>query len=199
MSAEPLILSRGLQVHEIDSSVAFTDSDCLDYCALITTDQKKYKTPRKLIQASEVIRDILLENEGIGVEVPVNTDSVVLELIFEFLQHHENEPMATLSKPLKKKLKDVVGEWYYTFCTEKLLKNGNGLGHSILFKVLHASSELLIIPLRELCSAFVASIIIGKTDEDVRNLLCIDAPLTPDDEKTLYEKYPWLCEKKQKV
>ena len=196
MSTESLISGRNIHIQEIEYNTPLTDSDCVDYSVIITSDKKKFKVPRKVVQMSEVIKDILLTHEGVGVEIPVEVDSQTMALVFEYIQQHsDDENISAMSKPLRKKFKDVVSSWDYEFCTQKLLRDGDDIAHAMLFKVLKAASSLLIVRLKDLCCAFVASMVIGKTDADVRSLFNVTEDITESDEKMLQEKYPWLREK----
>ena len=196
MSADSLISGKNIRLQDLEYNTALTDAECVDYCILTTLDKKRFKVPRKLIQASEVIKDILLESEGVGTEIPIEVDTQTFKLIFEFIQFHNENPMNHIGKPLRKKFKDVVSQWDYEFCIEKLSPEGENLETSPLFKVLKASSSLLITPLKDLCCAFLASMIVGKSDADVRSLLNITDSIEKDDEAKLLKEYPWLFDKK---
>ena len=89
-------------------------------------------------------------------EIPLpNVKSEVLKKVIEFCEHHLEEPMTEIEKPLKSQnMADVVQKWYADFVD---------LEQVLLFELILAANYMDIKPLLDLTCATVASMIKGKT------------------------------------
>ena len=89
-------------------------------------------------------------------EIPLpNVKSDVLKKVIEFCEHHLQEPMTEIEKPLKSQnMADVVQKWYADFVD---------LEQVLLFELILAANYMDIKPLLDLTCATVASMIKGKT------------------------------------
>ena len=135
---------------------------------------------------------------------PLNNDisSAILSKVIDFLQHYEIEPMAEIEKvififhttnqpfnfffqPLRfANIGDGVQEWYANFV-------GNGLDQEVLFELILAANYMDIKPLLDLTCATVASMVKGKTPEEIRTTFNIVNDLTPQDEAAIREENKW--------
>lgn len=79
---------------------------------------------------------------------------------------------------------NVNDPWFATF-TDK--------DQSIIFELILAANYLDIQPLLDLCCAKVASLIKGKTPEEIRRTFNIVNDFTPEEEAQLLEENKW-CE-----
>ena len=89
-------------------------------------------------------------------EIPLpNVKAEVLKKVIEFCEHHLEEPMTEIEKPLKSQnMADVVQKWYADFVD---------LEQVLLFELILAANYMDIKPLLDLTCATVASMIKGKT------------------------------------
>jgi len=173
-----------------------TDLECIDHAVVITKENRKYLVHKRLLEQSPVIRNILMEMENDGLEIPLpDMESRTLQCVFDFQTYHEANPLKEIEKPLRAKLQDVLSEWDYEFYKTRLLENGDESKNSQLFKVLKAANFLILLPLRDLCCAAVAASIMGKSETEILSFFQIKEPVTPECEKKLYDNYPWLREK----
>jgi len=80
--------------------------------------------------------------------------------VHEFRRHYAKDPMSKIKKPLDStNMHDLVQEWYANYVD---------VDQELLFQLLNAAKDMDIKPLLELTSATVASMIIGKTPEEIR-------------------------------
>ena len=64
----------------------------------------------------------------------------------------------------------------------------------LIFELILAANYLDIKPLLELSSAKVASIIKGKTTEEIKKTFAISNDFTPEEEKQIIEENKWCME-----
>jgi S-phase kinase-associated protein 1 len=81
-------------------------------------------------------------------------------------------------------MSEIVQEWYATFVR---------VDHEVLFELILAASYMNIPPLLDLTSATVASMIKGKTPEEIRNHFSLVNDFTPAEEAQVREENRW-CE-----
>jgi S-phase kinase-associated protein 1 len=108
---------------------------------------------------SELVKTMMDEDadEDDGpTEIPLpNVKAQVLRKVIEFCEHHLQEPMTEIEKPLKSQnMADVVQKWYADFVD---------LEQVLLFELILAANYMDIKPLLDLTCATVASMIKGKT------------------------------------
>jgi S-phase kinase-associated protein 1 len=95
--------------------------------------------------------------------------------------------MCSFQQPLKSaNMGDVVQEWYANFV-------GNGLDQEVLFELILAANYMDIKPLLDLTCATVASMIKGKSPEEIRKTFNIVNDFTPEEETAVREENKW-CE-----
>jgi S-phase kinase-associated protein 1 len=119
-------------------------------------------------------------------DIPLpNVKSEVLKKVIEFCEHHLEEPMTEIEKPLKSQnMADVVQQWYANFVD---------LEQVLLFELILAANYMDIKPLLDLTCATVASMIKGKTPEEIRQTFNIANDFTPEEEAQVREENKW-CE-----
>ena len=81
-------------------------------------------------------------------------------------------------------MSEVVQEWYATFVA---------VDQEILFELILAANYMDIKPLLDLTCATVASMIKGKTPDEIQKHFNIDNQLTPEEEALIREENKW-CE-----
>jgi S-phase kinase-associated protein 1 len=81
---------------------------------------------------------------------------------------------------------DLVQDWYANFV-------GNGIDQEVLCELTIAANSLDIKPLLDLTCATVASMIKGKTPEEIRETFNIVNDFTPEEEAAIREENKW-CE-----
>lgn len=119
-------------------------------------------------------------------EIPLpNVKSLVLQKVIEFCKYHEQSPMADIEKPLKSQhMHEVVSQWDADFVN---------LEQEMLFELILAANYMDIKTLLDLTCAKVASLIKGRTPEEIRKTFNIVNDFTPEEEAQVREENKW-CE-----
>ena len=93
--------------------------------------------------------------------------------------------MTEIEKPLKSaNMVDVVQKWYAEFID---------LDQTLLFELILAANYMDIKPLLDLTCATVASMIKGKSPEEIRSTFNITNDFSPEEEAQVREENKW-CE-----
>ncbi|CAM9763157.1 unnamed protein product [Laminaria digitata] len=126
------------------------------------------------------------EEDGDAQEIPLpNVKASVLSKVIEFCAHYKEDPMNEIEKPLKSaNMHEVVQEWYAKFVQVQ---------QETLFELILAANYMDIKPLLDLTCATVASMIKGKTAEEIRKTFNIVNDFTPEEEAQVREENKW-CE-----
>eukprot|EP00522_Entomoneis_paludosa_P017034 CAMPEP_0172439118 /NCGR_PEP_ID=MMETSP1065-20121228/203_1 /TAXON_ID=265537 /ORGANISM="Amphiprora paludosa, Strain CCMP125" /LENGTH=167 /DNA_ID=CAMNT_0013187751 /DNA_START=27 /DNA_END=530 /DNA_ORIENTATION=+ len=156
---------------------------------LVSKDGKTFSVPLKVAKMSELVKSMMdedAEDEGSSMEIPLpNVKSEVLEKVIEFCQHHLEEPMTEIEKPLKSQVMgDVVQKWYADFVN---------LEQVLLFELILAANYMDIKPLLDLTCATTASMIKGKSPDEIRTTFNITNDFSPEEEAQVREENKW-CE-----
>jgi len=124
------------------------------------------------------------DNEGAEIPLP-NVKASVLKKVIDFCTHHNEDPMNDIEKPLKSaEMAEVVQKWYADFVNVEQV---------ILFELILAANYMDIKPLLDLTCATVASMIKGKTPEEIRKAFNITNDFSPEEEAQVREENKW-CE-----
>jgi S-phase kinase-associated protein 1 len=129
---------------------------------LVSPEGQKVEVPRNVAEMSVLIKEMLADDEDDeSPEIPLpNVQKEILDKVVEFCTHHVNDPMAEIDKPLKSNvMTDVVSEWDANFIDVE---------QSTLFSIILAANYLDLPSLLDLSCAKVASMIKGKTPEEIR-------------------------------
>mmetsp|Transcript_9752 Transcript_9752/g.11311 ORF Transcript_9752/g.11311 Transcript_9752/m.11311 type:complete len:193 (+) Transcript_9752:97-675(+) len=172
---------------------------------LISTEGDKFPVTIGVANMSELVKSMMEDKDedddedddddaddadkkvsGKTTEIPLpNVKSEVLKKVIEFCEHHLAEPMTEVEKPLKsQKMADVVQKWYADFVD---------LEQVVLFELILAANYMDIKPLLDLTCATVASMIKGKTPDEIRATFNITNDFSPEEEAQVREENKW-CE-----
>lgn len=163
---------------------------------LISKEGDRFPVPMTVANMSELVKSMMDDNEDDddddgdenekSTEIPLpNVKSNVLQKVIEFCEQHLKEPMTEIEKPLKSQnMADVVQKWYADFVD---------LEQVMLFELILAANYMDIKPLLDLTCATVASMIKGKTPDEIRATFNITNDFTPEEEAQVREENKW-CE-----
>ena len=129
----------------------------------------------------------MLEDAGNDDEIPIpNVKSAILKKVIDFCVYIKDNQPPEIEKPLKSaNLKDVVNPWYAAYIE---------VDQEVLFDLIMAANYLDIKPLLDLGCAYVASMIKGKTPEQIRQLFNIENDFTPEEEAQIKQENKWAEE-----
>lgn len=168
--------------------------DFTKYCVLQShgknpQQNKEFKVSLEAAKMSLLFRDILGDAEGKENIIPVtDTSPETLALVLEYMEYHVDHPAKVLERPLKNPIEELIDEWDYDFLFRKL-KTENG--HGPLFEVMQAANFLNINDLLDLTCGCVASMIHGKTAEQIREMFKIENDFTKEEEEKIKTENAW--------
>ena len=140
---------------------------------LVSSDGEKMQVSAKAAQRSQLVKGII-EDYPDDAEVPLNNvKSNILKKIKEYLDHYQDSEPKEIERPLaSQNYQECVDAWDFEFINVDL---------DLIFEIILAANYMDIKPLLELASSKVASIIKGKTPEEIRKPPATAiAPVTPN-------------------
>ena len=159
---------------------------------LQSNDQKpiEFVVEREASKMSGLIKDMLEDQEGDDQTViPIpNVNGRTLKYVLEYCEYHWNNKADPIDKPLRGKIEEVISSWDRQFLLTDLIKGGDEKQHELLIDVIMAANFLNIKDLLDLTCASVASMIKGKTPEQIRALFNIENDFTPEEEEKIREE-----------
>lgn len=140
------------------------------------------------VQAAKmsVLLATMIDDGGTDDEIPIaNVNTRTLKKVIEYCKMHVNSPPAEIDKPLRSAyLTNLVSKEDYEFID---------VDNEQLFELIMAANFLNIKPLLDLASAKVASLIKGRSVEEIRTMFNIQNDFTPEQEAQVREENKW-CE-----
>lgn len=126
---------------------------------LISIEGERIDVPAFEARESGLVR----ENEAEGnTDVTVQFTAETLKKVVDYLHYHFDKPAAEIPKPLpNNQIRDVVCEWDANFID---------VDQRTVLNLVLAADAMDIPPLLELACAKVASLIRGKTREEIRKV-----------------------------
>jgi len=104
--------------------------------------------------------------------------------VLEYCQHYKSDNPPDIEKPLKStNMMDVVPEFDAKYIDIENLEE--------IFEIILAANYLDIKPLLDLSCAKIASLIKGKTPEEIRKTFNIQNDFTPEEENQIREENKW--------
>mmetsp|Transcript_31006 Transcript_31006/g.30668 ORF Transcript_31006/g.30668 Transcript_31006/m.30668 type:complete len:166 (+) Transcript_31006:30-527(+) len=133
---------------------------------------------------SQLIKSVV-EDSGTEEEIPLpNVRGPILEKVIEYLCHYKDSPALEIEKPLKA---DAIDEALPPWDAEFIK-----LRPEIVLELLSASNYLDIKPLIDLCGAKIASMIDGKTPDEIRSIFGLENDLTPEEQEKFQQEVKCL-------
>ncbi len=155
---------------------------------LVSKDSVKFRVKRDAILMSGLIKDMLEEQDEMDEDIPSipvpNVESKPLRKVLDYCEHHWNNKADEIEKPLKGKLEDVICDWDKQFLQ---------IDQTMLIELIMAANYLNIKDLLDLTCAKVASMLKGKSPEQIREMFGIENDFTPEEEAKIREENKW-CE-----
>ncbi len=158
-------------VVDINNSMSLDDAPQVEQTLrLIASLGEKFEIPRKTALQSQLVKT-MVEGDKDETDIPLpNVTSSLLTKICEYLRYHVDKPAKEIEKPLKSSImEEIVGQWDADFVN---------VDQEVLFEIILAANYMDIKPLLDLGCAKVASMIKGKTPEQIRKTFNIDNDFT---------------------
>jgi S-phase kinase-associated protein 1 len=149
---------------------------------LKSNDGALFKVPRSCA-ALAVLWKTCLEGDAECSEVPVSLESEVLAKVVEFITYHVNNPCKDIERPLKSAvMTEVVSAWDAQFIDVE---------QEMLFKIILAANSIDLKSLLDLSCSKVASMIKGKSAEEIRKTFNIQNDFSPQEEEAVRRENAW--------
>ncbi len=170
---------------------------------LVSQEGTQFPVTRKMAEMSVLVKAMMerdmstdedeedVEEEAAEAEeIPLpNVTAPVLEKVLAFCRHHQDAPMKEIEKPLRSEdMYQVVDAWDAKFVEVE---------QEVLFEIILAANYMDIPSLLDLGTAKVASLIKGKTPEEIRQTFNIVNDFTPEEEAEVRAENQW-CEQMEK-
>ena len=146
--------------------------------------------PYAAARLSHVVRDANDENDDGDIDSPedvqiLKVESRCLEKVVEFLNHYHKEELAEIKTPLEDNTFEgnVKQEWYQNFL--------KGIDQPMLFDLVTAANFMSIQPLLDLTCLKVSCQLMGKSSEEIRQILNIPK-LTQEEEEAARRDHRWI-------
>jgi S-phase kinase-associated protein 1 len=153
---------------------------------LVSQEGERFEINKRIAVQSELVQT-MAEGDREENDIPLpNVKSSVLRKVIEYLRYHVDNPARDIEKPLKSaNMHEIVSAWDADFVD---------VDQEVLFELILAANYMNINPLLDLCCAKVASMIKGKTPENIRKTFNIVNDFTPDEEATIIAENKWAEE-----
>ena len=174
----------------VQAYASFTSVDWENMVVLQTSDGTDFVVHRDVAALLEGHTPDPLTN---AIQLPPDVTGRSMTYVLQYLQYHLHNPAEPIERPLKGKIEDVVCEFDQQFLFTDLIHGGDEKKHDLLIDVIMASNTLKLKPLLDLTCAAVASMIKGKTPDQIRALCNIENDFTPEEEEKIREENRW-CE-----
>ena len=148
---------------------------------LISSDGQKVSIDEKSCGKSNLLKGLIQDyTEDTDIPMP-DIKGDVLKKVVEYLTHYKETEPKEIPKPLPSaNLLDVTDEWDVTYINSADLDTN--------FDIINAANYMDIKPLLDLSCAKIASLMKGKTAEEIRTMFNIECDLTEEELKE-YEEY----------
>jgi len=128
-------------------------------------DPKKYKVSKEYAKSSKLVQNILEGDNDAKQIVVKQVDGKTLGLIVKYLEHHKGKEPAEIAKPIRSvKMEKIVEDtWDAEFI--------NNLAKRALFQLILGANYMDCKSLLHLGCAKVATMIKGKSPEEIKQIL----------------------------
>jgi len=153
------------------------EADVLTLVSMEEDSPRKFEVTPKAASMCKLVQSIV-EGDREATEIPIKKVSGdVLELIVEYLKHHDGKAPAEIAKPIRsiKMDKIVEDKWDAEFI--------NKLSKKMIFQVILGANYMDIPSLLHLGCAKIATMIKGKSPDEIRSILSDDGDSGDAEEK----------------
>ena len=166
--------------------------DAREKVKLQCADDAILEVDKEDAMASSLIKGLIEDGSADDPDTPMPVTQVstaVMEKCMVFVEHmrtSSTEP--EIEQPLPSNdLSQHVEAWYNTYITDQV-------DQALLFDIVLAANYLDIKPLLKLGSAKIASLIKGKSIEEIRQFFQMDNDFTPEEEANIREENAFAAE-----
>ena len=150
---------------------------------LVSSDNQKIELDTESAQKSHLLKGLMTDFNSQQQE-PIQLPDIkydILKKVVEYLTYYKDKTPKDIPKPMPSaNLSEVIDEWDVNFINSIELDN--------VFDLINAANYMDISSLLDLSCAKIASLMKGKTAQEIRTMFNIECDLT-DEELKEYEEY----------
>ena len=149
---------------------------------LISSDNQKIEIDTESAQKSHLLKGLIVDfnAEKEPIQIP-DIKADILNKVVEYLTYYKGKNPKDIPKPMPSaNLNEVIDDWDVKFINSIELDN--------VFDLINAANYMDIPPLLDLACAKIASLLKGKTAQEIRTMFNIECDLTEEELKE-YEEY----------
>jgi S-phase kinase-associated protein 1 len=149
---------------------------------LISSDGQKVPIDETSCGKSKLLVGLLEDFKEDNADIPMpDIKGDVLKKVVEYLENYKDKDPKEIPKPLpSENLVDVTDQWDVDYI--------NSVDLDTTFDIINAANYMDIKPLLDLSCAKIASLMKGKTADEIRTMFNIECDLTEEELKE-YEEY----------
>ncbi|KCV69973.1 hypothetical protein H696_03438 [Fonticula alba] len=160
--------------------------------SLICKDGVTIEVPRDIAEKSRLIKNLLHDLGPVATPIPLpSVDSTILIEVFKWAFHHRFDPPPMTEEEMASAFRngrslrrlDDISSWDHDFCQ---------VDQATLFNIIVVANYLDIPALLDLTTKSVATMITGKTPEQLRLTFNIPSDLAPDEEDSIQRDNQWI-------
>ena len=149
---------------------------------LVSSDNQKIEIDSESAQKSHLLKGLMTDFNSSQEPIPIpDIKADILNKVVEYLTYYKGKNPKDIPKPMPSaNLSEIIDEWDVKFI--------NGIELDSVFDLINAANYMDIPSLLDLSCAKIASLLKGKTAQEIRTMFNIECDLT-DEELKEYEEY----------
>ena len=146
-------------------------------------DAKKIQCDTVACRQSVLVDSMLDSCDADDADVPLDLPWTILQLVVEFMEYHQKNPMAKIHQPIStNNLAEIVGEWDDRFVSKLEVEE--------LKLLFGAANYMEIKDLLSLCACKFACLVKGKSNEEMEAMV----KLSNEEKMRIADENPWIFE-----
>ena len=149
---------------------------------LVSSDNQKIEIDSESAQKSHLLKGLMTDFNSSQEPIPIpDIKADILNKVVEYLTYYKGKNPKDIPKPMSSaNLSEIIDEWDVKFI--------NGIELDSVFDLINAANYMDIPSLLDLSCAKIASLLKGKTAQEIRTMFNIECDLTEEELKE-YEEY----------
>ena len=149
---------------------------------LVSSDNQKIEIDSESAQKSHLLKGLMTDFNSSQDPIPIpDIKADILNKVVEYLTYYKGKNPKDIPKPMPSaNLSEIIDEWDVKFI--------NGIELDSVFDLINAANYMDIPSLLDLSCAKIASLLKGKTAQEIRTMFNIECDLTEEELKE-YEEY----------
>ena len=149
---------------------------------LVSSDNQKIEIDSESAQKSHLLKGLMTDFNSSQEPIPIpDIKADILNKVVEYLTYYKGKNPKDIPKPMPSaNLSEIIDEWDVKFI--------NSIELDSVFDLINAANYMDIPSLLDLSCAKIASLLKGKTAQEIRTMFNIECDLTEEELKE-YEEY----------